>query len=194
MNSSIFSVSPVASSANPSVEESTTRAPKISASLITTARISWGAQWKVEGDIGVKQMNANVLAPALMSDGKADARGTFSMSGAVPDKLGAEARIEGTFTVSKGVLGSFSLARALQATSTQTGGRTEFSELTGSGSYNKGAVQLRDLRIAAGLMSANGAAEIDASGRLAGRINAELSSQRATFALSGTVKDPQIRK
>ena len=159
-----------------------------------TARIRWGAQWGVEGEIRLKQMNASVLAPALMSEGRADARGTFAMSGAVPDKLGADARIEGAFTVSKGVLGSFSLARALQSTGTQTGGRTEFSELTGVGSYHKGVVQLRDLKLAAGLLSANGLVDIDAAGRLTGRINAELSSQRGTFTLAGTAKDPQIRK
>jgi len=139
-------------------------------------------------------MNASVLAPALMSEGRADARGTFSMSGVAPEKLGADARIEGAFTVTKGVLGSFSLSRALQPTSAQVGGRTEFSELSGIGVYNKGAVQLRDMKLSAGLLSATGVADIDATGRLTGRVNAELGSQRGTFALTGTSKDPQLRK
>ncbi len=159
-----------------------------------SARIAWGAQWKVEGEMRVKQMNASVLAPGLMSEGRADARGTFAMAGTAPDKLAGDARLEGVFSVSKGVLGSFGIARALQAAGTQTGGRTEFSELTGSGTYDKGHVQLRDLKLSAGLLSANGALEIDTNGRLSGRINAELSSQRGTFALVGTSKEPQIKK
>ena len=129
-----------------------------------------------------------------MSDGKADARGTFSMSGPAPGKLGADARIDGGFTVTKGVLGSFDLARALQPTASQASGRTLFSELSGTGTYNKGAVQLRDMKLAAGLLSANGSAEIDASGRVSGRVNAELGTQRGTITLAGTAKDPKVSK
>jgi hypothetical protein len=159
-----------------------------------SGRVRWGPRWTVEGDIKVRQLNASVLAPALMSEGRGDARGTFSMSGAMPDKLGAEARLEGVFTVTKGVLGSFSLARALQGTGTQTTGRTEFTELTGAGIYNKGGLQLREMKLAAGLLTANGTADIDATGRLSGRVNAELGAQRGTFALTGTSAEPQLKK
>ncbi|MEO8204127.1 MAG: hypothetical protein ABI630_09695, partial [Betaproteobacteria bacterium] len=159
-----------------------------------TARVAWGPRWEFDGDLRIKQMNASVLAPALMSEGRADARGTFAMAAPTPDKLGSQARLEGTFTVSKGVLGSFSLARALQATGGQAGGRTEFTELSGSGTYNKGAVQLRDLKLAAGLLTATATLDIDAGGKLGGRVNAELGSQRGSFVLSGTSTDPQIRK
>jgi hypothetical protein len=116
------------------------------------------------------------------------------MSGPVFDKLGAEARIEGSFAVSKGVLGSFSLARALQSPAAQATGRTEFSDLTGAGVYNKGPVQLRDIKLSAGLLSASGTVDIDAGGRVSGRINAELGAQRGAFTLTGTSTEPQIRK
>ena len=62
------------------------------------------------------------------------------------------------------------------------------------GIYNKGPVQLRDMKLAAGLLSANGMADIEPSGRVSGRINAELGPQRGTFTLTGTSKEPQIRK
>ena len=162
--------------------------------LSGTARIRWGARWSVDGELRVKQMNVIVLAPALMSEGRADGRGTFSMGGTVPDKLGADARIEGSFAVGKGVLGSFSLARGLQTSGGQFSGRTEFSELTGTGIYNKGAVTLRDMKLAAGLLSANGTADIEPGGRISGRINAELGAQRGMFALAGTSSEPQIKK
>ena len=162
--------------------------------LAGTARIRWGVRWTVEGDMRVRQMNVSVLAPALMSEGRADARGTFSMSGAPVDKLGAEARLDGSFAVGKGVLGSFSLARALQSPAGQATGRTEFSEMTGTGTYNKGTVQLRDMKLTAGLLTASGAADIDAGERLSGRVNAELGGQRGTFTITGTSKEPQIRK
>ena len=159
-----------------------------------TARIRWGARWSVEGEMRVRQMNASVFSPALMSDGKADAQGVFAMSGTAPDKLAAEARLEGRFAVTKGVLGSFDLARAIQPSATQAAGRTLFSELNGIGTYNKGAVQLRDMKLTAGLLTANGMLDIDATGRLAGRINADLGAQHGAIALSGTAKDPKVSK
>jgi hypothetical protein len=116
------------------------------------------------------------------------------MSAAAPDKLGAEARLEGKFTVTKGVLGSFDIARAMQPAASLASGRTLFADLAGTGSYNKGAVQLRDMRLTAGLLSATGIADIDASGRLSGRVNAELGPQRGTIALSGTAKEPKASK
>ena len=162
--------------------------------LSGTARIRPSPRWSVEGDLRVRQMNVSVLAPGLMSEGRADGRGSFSMSGAVFDKLGAEARIEGSFAVGKGVLGSFSLARALQSPVGQAAGRTEFSELTGTGIYNKGAVQLRDIKLTAGLLTANGVVDIEAGGRVSGRISAELGPQRGTFTLTGTSSEPQIKR
>ncbi len=166
--------------------------------LSGTARIRWGAIWNIEGDVLVKQMNVNVLAPALMSDGRADARGKFVMSGPAPAKLGAEARIEGRFSVTKGVLGSFDLARSLQSGRSQANGRTLFSELTGLGIYSKGTVQLHDMKLTAGLLTGSGNAEIDAGGNLSGRINAELGSgpglARGTLMLGGTSKEPAIRR
>ena len=59
------------------------------------------------------------------------------MRGAVPAKLGAEARIEGDFTINKGVLGSFDLSRAIQTAGKETQGRTLFAELTGRGVYDR---------------------------------------------------------
>jgi predicted hotdog family 3-hydroxylacyl-ACP dehydratase len=59
-------------------------------------------------------------------------------------------------------------------------------------------MQVRQLRLAAGLMSAAGAAEVDAQGNLNGRMQIELKSQavqgRAGLTLSGTLKEPQYRR
>jgi adhesin HecA-like repeat protein len=102
--------------------------------------------------------------------------------------------MEGRFAVSKGVLGSFDLARALQPTASQATGRTLFSELSGAGVYSKGAVQLRDMKLTAGLLSANGSMDIDATGRVSGRVNADLGQQRGSIALAGTARDPKISR
>ncbi len=158
------------------------------------ARITWGAQWAVQGDIQGKGMNAAVFAPQLVSQGRFDGKGRFALAGADPAKLAEGARLDGTFTVTKGALGSFDLSRALQSTSAQASGRTQFSELEGSAALANGALVLRDLKLSSGLLTANGTLDVDAAGGLSGRINAELRNLRGTFYIGGKLQDPQLRR
>ena len=162
------------------------------------ARIRWGANWTVEGDLRARALKAAVFAPALVSEGRVEGKGSYSMSGRDPAALGDAAHVQGEFTIEKGVLGSFDLTRALQTGGAQAGGRTVFNELTGQGVYDKGAVQLRNVAIAAGAMNANASLDIDANGGLSGRVAADVKTPtqtlRATVTLSGKVQDPVIRK
>jgi hypothetical protein len=64
-------------------------------------------------------------AKALVSEGKVESRGTYAMKGPAPAKLGESLRVEGTFKIEKGVLGSFDLGRAMQGTG-PLAGRTVF--------------------------------------------------------------------
>jgi hypothetical protein len=79
-----------------------------------TARVRWGSNWSVEGDVRSRGVKVAVFAPALVSDGKVEARGNYSMSGPDPAKLGASARVEGSFKIEAGAIGNFDLGRALQ--------------------------------------------------------------------------------
>jgi hypothetical protein len=165
--------------------------------LSGTASIIWGETWTVEGVVTARNINAAVFAPALVSDGRGEGSGKFSMRGPQPAKLGESARIDGTFTVTRGVLGSFDLARAVQSQGKAATGRTEFSEMTGNGVYDRGAVALRNVTIGAGQLNAGASADIAQNGALSGRIVADVrvASQqiRATLNLGGTVKEPQVR-
>ena len=163
-----------------------------------TARIRWGANWAVEGEVRVRGMRVAVFAPALVSEGKLEGRGVYHMSGSAPAKLYESARVEGNFKIENGVLGSFDLTRALQSGGAQSGGRTVFSELTAQAVYDKGAIQLRNIAVASGAMNAGASLDIDAAGALSGRIAAEVKtptqSLRATLNISGKVSDPVIRR
>ena len=163
-----------------------------------SGRLSWDGPWKADGELRVRGVNVAVFAPALMSEGRVDGKGSFAMSGTDPAKLYQAARLEGSFTVQKGVLGSFDLSRAIQSGGSQTTGRTLFGELNGQGVYDRGAVALRNLTIAAGAMNAGASVDIDANGALGGRIIAEVKSSaqslRATLNLAGTTKEPLVRK
>jgi len=163
-----------------------------------TAKIRWGATWNVDGEVRARAVRVAVFAPALVSEGKVEGRAAYSMSGGTPASLYESARAQGEFKIEKGVLGSFDLTRALQTGGAQTGGRTIFSELTGQGVYDKGAIQIRNVSITAGAMNAGASLDVDASGGLSGRVVADVKTPtqtlRATLNLSGKIQDPVIRK
>jgi hypothetical protein len=151
-----------------------------------------------DGEVRARAVKIAVFAPALVSEGKVEGRAAYTMSAAQPGSLYEGARMQGEFKIEQGVLGSFDLTRALQTGGQQTSGRTVFSELTGQGVYDKGAVQLRNLSVTAGAMNAGMSLDIDANGGLAGRIAAEVKTPnqtlRSTLNVSGKVADPVIRK
>jgi hypothetical protein len=162
-----------------------------------TAMLRWGGTWQLDGVLTVRNINAAVFAPALLSSGTAEGSGKFSMSGADPARLVRAGRVEGSFTIGKGVLGSFDLTRAIRTDGREVNGRTQFVELNGQGTYDRGAVALRNVVIGAGALQAGASADISQSGALSGRIVADVrtasQSLRTTLLLGGTVQDPQVR-
>ena len=162
-----------------------------------TANVRWTTSWHVEGVLTVRNINAAVFAPALLSEGKAEGTGKFSLSAADPSRLFSAGRMEGNFTVSKGVLGSFDLSRAIQTRGKQAFGRTQFAQMNGQAIYDRGAVALRNVTIGAGALNAGASADIAQSGALSGRIVADVRNAgqtlSATLLLGGTVKEPQVR-
>jgi hypothetical protein len=162
--------------------------------VVGKARIEWGAQWNVQGEIEARTMNAAVFAPQMVSEGRFDGKGRFAMSGPEPAKLYESVRLDGEFTVTKGALGSFDLSRALQSSSAQSSGRTPFSEMEGRVSLAGGALAFRDLRLSAGLLGAKGTLDVDVKGGLSGKVDAELRALRGTFYIGGKLGDPQLRR
>ena len=166
--------------------------------LAGKARLRWSTGWTLEGGISAKGINAVVFAPTLLSEGKADAKGSFSMSAADPTRLAQSLRLDGSFTVSRGVLGSFDFARAIQTGGAQAQGRTVFNELSAQGSYDRGAVALRNINIASGGMNASASLDIARDGALRGRVVADVKAAsqtlRSALELGGTVANPQVRK
>src|SRR6267378_4081280 len=169
----------------------------LNGNVLGTAQVRWGGTWNVEGVVTARGINAAVFAPALLSEGRGEGTGRFWMTGSEPAKLASTGRLEGNFTVNKGVLGSFDLSRAIQTGGRQVTGRTQFTEMNGQATYNAGAVALRNVNIGAGALNAGASADIAQSGALSGRIviDVRTSTQalRAILILSGTVKEPQVK-
>jgi hypothetical protein len=161
-----------------------------------TAQVRWGSTWNVEGVVTARGINAAVFAPALLAEGRGGGTGRFWMTGSEPAKLASSGRLEGNFTINKGVLGSFDLSRAIQTGGRQVTGRTQFTEMSGQATYNAGAVALRNVNIGAGALNAGASADIAQSGALSGRIVIDIRTStqalRGILILGGTVKEPQV--
>jgi len=162
-----------------------------------TANVRWGGSWNVDGVVTVRNINAAVFAPALLSSGTGEGTAKFSMNAPDPGGLVSAGRIDGNFTVYKGTLGSFDLATAIQSGGRNYRGTTQFVEMNGQGSYNRGAVSLRNVTIGAGALNAGASADISENGALSGRIVADMRTTvralSATLLLGGTLKEPQVR-
>ena len=160
------------------------------------ARMRWGGAWSVEGELTTRGVDARRIASPLLAEGRIDATGSYAMRAASLQKLDESARLEGAFTVHKGKLGTVDFTRVLQG-SRSAGGTTAFSEMSGYGSVNAGAVQVRQLRLGAGMLSARGEAVMDARKNLSGQIQIELRAgsahERASIALAGTLASPAFR-
>ena len=165
--------------------------------LSGSARINWIGGWSVDGDIKGRNINAGAFAPALVSEGKASGHGAFSMSGREPTKLVENGRIQGEIKIERGALGAIDLMRTAQTGGKQSGGRTEFSELTAHVAYDRGAIAVRGLNIEAlpAGTAASGNADISREGSLSGRVVVEIKARsviRSTYSLSGTLKEPVL--
>jgi len=162
-----------------------------------TANVRWGSTWTVDGVMTARGLNAAVFAPALVSEGRGEGTAKFSMSGPEPAKLGAAGRYDGSFKIESGALGSVDLSRALRTGGRETAGRTEFTDLTGQATYDRGAVTLRNIQLSRSSLNAGISADIARDGALSGRIVADVragsQTLRATLTMGGTSKDPQFR-
>jgi AsmA-like protein len=160
-------------------------------------RLRWGDGWSFDGEFSVRQMDAAKIAAPVIAGGRLEGKGTYGMKAAAPDKLLETARMEGNFTIQKGSITNVDMMRILQG-STSAGGTTLFSDMSANASADSGRIQVRQLRMAAGLLQAVGSVDVDSERNLSGRMQIELRAQtvqaRATMSISGSVQNPQFRR
>jgi hypothetical protein len=113
--------------------------------------------------------------------------------------LMARPLVQGTFAMTRGELGGMDLARAVQLPGTPVGGRTAFDELKGSVQIDGNRYSYRNMQLTSGPLEATGTIDVAPGGQLSGRVDAQISSRasvvaRTSFAVRGTVKDPQLAR
>jgi hypothetical protein len=165
--------------------------------VLGNARMRWKGGWSLDGEIEVRGMDASKIASPILAAGTLEGKGVYSMKALLPERMFMNGTLEGNFTIQKGSVTNVDMTRLLQG-SASPGGTTLFSEMSGSVSADPNRLQVRNIRLAAGLLNATGQIEMDPQKNLSGRMQVELRSQtvqgRAALTVSGTLKDPQFRR
>jgi len=160
-------------------------------------RVRWSSGWSLDGDLSARQMDAVKIAGPLLATGTVLGKARVSMRGLLPERMILNSQLEGNFQVQKGSISNVDMARLLQG-SGSGGGTTFFAELNGDFSADPNRLLVRNLRLAAGLLTGAGQLEMDPQKNLSGRMQIELRAQtaqaRSTLNLSGTLTNPQFRR
>jgi hypothetical protein len=159
--------------------------------------LRWSSGWNLDGDLSARQMEAKAIAGPLLGTGTVLGKGRLSMRGLLPERMILNSQLEGSFSVQKGSVSNVDMTRLLQG-SGSGGGTTIFSELTGDFSADPNRLLVRNIRLAAGLLTGVGQLEMDPQKNLSGRMQIELRAQsvqaRSTLGVSGTLVNPQFRR
>lgn len=166
-------------------------------------RADWKSGVNFSAETTVKQVNLAKLFEFYTHDIQISGRmeGAFSITGSAPTigELLKSPRVQGNFAVKDGSVSNIDLVQAMRSPeSAGRGGATKYAELVGALQINAGEIRYSKLKMARGVLSASGDVAVLANEALTGRIVAEIRSSvaqdRGSFALSGTVAKPQVRR
>ena len=167
--------------------------------LAGSARLTWRNGWQVQGNINVKTLDLGDALPQFGITGELDGDAAFILRGAKLPMLAKSPHLEGKFVVKKGLIGKVDMVETVRMPDRQeaSGGRTHFDELSGALEVDNNSKHLRQIRISAGIMSANGDVDIAPDKQVSGQMNVSLKvrAERGSVPLvvSGTLAEPVWR-
>ncbi|HKW39443.1 MAG TPA: hypothetical protein VJO54_16715 [Burkholderiales bacterium] len=165
--------------------------------IFGSVRLRWSSGWSLDGDLSARQMEAAKVAGPLLGTGTLQGRGRLAMRGLLPERMILNSQLDGSFSVQKGSVSNVDMTRLLQG-SGSGGGTTMFTEMSGDFSADPNRLLVRNIRLAAGLLSGLGQLEMDPQRNLSGRMHIELRAQsvqaRSTVSVAGTLMSPQFRR
>ncbi len=157
--------------------------------------LRWPGQLAFDASFELKQLDAKRITPILV--GRVQGTGVVAARGESLERLAASARVDGSFSVSKGQIAGVDLARTLQSGKSEAGS-TNFNEMSAQAQLQNGRLALRAVKIEAGALSASGAIEVDGGKSLAGRFAADMKTPggalRATLVVSGSPSQLSVKR
>jgi len=164
--------------------------------------ISWKKGLRLEGRFTLNRLElrqvAPLLSPGTYVSGRLSAKPVFSAAAASADQLVAALRLETPFNVQNGALGGVDIHKAATSLIRQgtRGGETRFDELSGHLVMERGSYRFTRLKIASGVLAADGNVNISRTKELSGRINAQVklagTSADVPLDVGGTLAAPLL--
>jgi uncharacterized protein involved in outer membrane biogenesis len=170
--------------------------------LAGTATLNWAKDWLASGKFkaaGIEMGEATkLLSKNMHVSGRLSGNGTFGGSAKDAAALAERMTLDFRFDVASGVLYGMDLAQAasLFVKQGQHGGETRFDELSGMLHAVGKQYELRELKVASGLLAANGGVKISPAKKLDGQVDVELKKGVALVTVplqvSGTLDEPVV--
>ena len=161
--------------------------------LTGNAKLTWEKDWILKGDVKGKQVDVAKWLPELFEEGQAEGDGKFQMQARETKKLFSSQHMNGKFSVHNGTIRGMDVVKLLQGDSS---GTSSFKDLSGGFSYELGRTRLRNVRMSAGLVSANGYVDVNTNQDMEGRFGVDLTTPvrnvRVDLLVSGALKKPKF--
>lgn len=167
------------------------------------AQLTWGAEWKLSGNLETRSMQAEPLittfSPITYANGRIALATQFQFVGTSYETLFQNPLITGKFTISDGAMHNFDLVTPLKSSnpsSLQRGGQTRFDTLSGDMTYDAAGVAVKNIALNSGKFTAVGSVSVAPDMQMTGRMSARLKSGiimvEAPMTIDGTLEAPQI--
>jgi hypothetical protein len=156
----------------------------------------------VQSEFTLERVKADELLGVFTRDisltGRTEASFTLNANASTVGGLLDNPSINGNFAIKEGTISNADLVQAMRNPGS-VGGQTKFAELNGKVRISDGMVRYESLRLAGGVLFANGNIGVNyKSSTVSGNVNAEIRSNvaqdRAVFSLSGTVARPALKR
>lgn len=164
--------------------------------------IDWRKGLRVNGALDIAELElrqvAAMLSPGARVSGRLSAQPSFSAAAPGAGQLAHGLRLESDFRVRDGVLHGVDIQQAATRLIKQgsSGGETRFEHLSGHLQVAQGSRHFTQLKIASGVLAADGRVSITPEKALSGRIHAEVkavgTSARVPLNVGGTLGLPLL--
>jgi hypothetical protein len=167
-----------------------------------TVSVSWEEGVGLKGRLDIKQMELQdvvaLLSPKTRVSGRLTASPAFTAHASKAAQLDEALRLESNFNIHNGVLYGFDLPSAVGVLTKkgQSGGQTQFDQLSGHLIVAGHSYRFTQLQIASGAVSAKGHLAIAANKNLSGQLTATLSGAGARanvpLVVGGSLDSPMV--
>jgi hypothetical protein len=166
--------------------------------------LTWAPEWQIAGHFDLSGVELQPIAAVYSNEtaisGRLAAKGLIDMKAANPAALAQATNVEVDFDVVDGTLHRMDLAAAASLLPGKTEGKpgqTRFDRFSGHLTVDPQGFHFTDLKIASGVLNAQGFVSISPTQELSGRIDTALKGTGSLvgtpLAVSGTVDAPKVR-